>query len=394
MENQHAKSQQPQKAPATAKRRYSLRRKLLLFMVTLMIALIACEGAVRMRAWLRYGVTGTGVADGALMVDQELQQNVPRPGYTNKASKVSLSINSLGFRGEEFAKKKPPGAVRIACVGGSTTFCGEASDEGAWPAQLQKLLQAKYPDVSIEVINAGVPGYRITESRRSLDRRVLPLKPDLVIYYEAQNDIAIDTRALARREGLIAQDDEYQSSFVKSLSSYSMLFDLVHKNAKILFAARDSSAGRLDSVPDDLPKRFIGELAEMSDSLAARKIPLVLSSFIVKYRRDQSRETQIANADVAFYYTPWITIDGLFDAIETYNAAIAELSRAKKIPFVDDRDAVTPDAKHFADFIHFTDAGCTQMAERFFRFFDTSNILNPIVDRAKAAGSAKAAAQN
>jgi hypothetical protein len=91
---------------------------------------------------------------------------------------------------------------------------------------------------------------------------------------------------------------------------------------------------------------------------------------------------------------PRMTIDGLFDAMETYNAAIAGLGRAKNIPFVDDRDIVTPDAKHFADCVHFTDAGCAQMAERFFRFFDKSNILDPIVDRAKAAGAAKAVVQN
>ena len=48
------------------------------------------------------------------------------------------------------------------------------------------------------MINAGVPGYVVTESLKNLEHRVLPLEPDLVIYYEANNDMAIDTRALAR----------------------------------------------------------------------------------------------------------------------------------------------------------------------------------------------------
>lgn len=371
-------------APASAsKRRYSLRRKLLVSATALIVALVVCEGAIRVRAWLRYGETGIGVADGALVYDEQLKQRVPRPGYTNKAQKVSLSVNSLGFRGAEFAKKKPPGAVRIACVGASTTFCTEASDEGTWPAQLQKMLQEKYPGVTIEVINAGVPGYVITESHRNLEYRVLPLEPDLVIYYEAQNDIAIDTRDLARREGLIAEDEGFQSGFVKTLSRYSLLFDLVHKNTKILFGARESSAGRLDAVPDELPNRFVGELAALNETLASRKIPLVLSCFVVKYRRDQDRETQIANADIAFYYMPWMAIDGMFDAMDTYNAAILELGRSKNLPVVDDRDAVPPDAEQFADCVHFTDAGCKRMAVRFFRFFDTSKLLDPIVERAR-----------
>jgi hypothetical protein len=372
--------------PASAnKRRYSLRRKLLLSATALVVALVVCEAAIRVRAWLRYGETGTGIADGALVYDEQLKQRVPRPGYTNKAQKVSLSINSLGFRGAEFAKKKPPRTVRIACVGASTTFCTEASDEGTWTAQLQKMLQVKYPGVSIEVINAGVPGYVITDSRRNLEHRVLPLDPDLVIYYEAANDVAIDTRNLARREGLIAPGEGFSSGLVNTLSRYSLLFDLARKNAKILFGARDSSAGRLDSVPDDLPKRFVDELAALNETLASREIPLVLSCFVVKYRRDQDRQTQIANADIAFYYMPWMTIDGLFDAMETYNASILELGRSKDVPVVDDRDAVPPDAEHFADCVHFTDAGCKRMAERFFRFFDTSKLLDPIVNRAKVS---------
>jgi lysophospholipase L1-like esterase len=334
---------------------------------------------------MRYGDIGTSVAEGPLVLDEHLQQKVPRPGYVNKASKVSLSVNSLGFRGAEFAKAKPPGAVRIACIGASTTFCTEASDDGAWPAQLQKRLQAMYPGVVIEVVNAGVPGYVITESRKNLEHRVLALEPDLVIYYEAQNDIAIDTRDLARREGLIADDEGFQSGFVRTASQYSLLFDLVHKNAKILFGARDSSAGRMSDVPDDLPNRFISHLAAMHDTLAARNIPLVLSTFVVKYRRDQDRETQIANADIAFYYMPWMTIDGLFDAMETYNAAIINLGRAKGLHVVDNRDIVTPDAQHFADCVHFTNAGCTQMAERFARSFEDSKILEPIVERATTA---------
>ena len=64
-------------------------------------------------------------------------------------------------------------------------------------------------------------------------------------------------------------------------------------------------------MPPDLPRHFIGLVDQMRQDLAARDVPLVLSTFIVKFRRNQPREMQIANADVEFYYMPWMSIDDL-----------------------------------------------------------------------------------
>jgi hypothetical protein len=47
----------------------------------------------------------------------------------------------------------------------------------------------------------------------------------------------------------------------------------------------------------------------------------------VKFRPNQPREVQIANADVEFYYMPWMSIDGMFDAMDTYNQAILDYAR-------------------------------------------------------------------
>jgi hypothetical protein len=106
----------------------------------------------------------------------------------------------------------------------------------------------------------------------------------------------------------------------------------------------------------------------MRQELSARNIPLVLSTFIVKYRRDQDRATQIANADVAFYYMPWMSIDGMLDAMDTYNRAILEYGRRTGVPVVDDREIIPPNTAHFTDCMHLSDSGNEVMAERFARF--------------------------
>ncbi len=104
---------------------------------------------------------------------------VPTPGYP--------SHNSLGFRGPEVELEKPPGRLRIACLGASTTYGHELAWNDAWPAQLERLLRAE--GVDAEVINGGVPGWISLEMRVSLEVSVLPLRPDVVVVYEGRNEL-------------------------------------------------------------------------------------------------------------------------------------------------------------------------------------------------------------
>jgi len=303
---------------------------------------------------------------------------VPRPGYEVQGANIHIKINSLGFRGDEFTASKPAGTFRIVCLGASTTFSAEASSNAAiWTHQLQAKLRAAYPGRQIEVINAAVGGYVADDNLKNLRHRVLPLNPDLVIYYEANNEIVRDTRELAIKEGLIDADGSRQPAWATALSKLSLMFDLAYKNLAILARSREGGERRFDRVPADLPVRFVGVLDNMRQELAARNIPLVLSTFIVKYRRDQDRATQIANADVAFYYMPWMSIDGLLDAMDTYNQAIVDYGKRTGVPVVDDRTAIPPDAAHFTDCMHLADKGNEAMAERFYRFIHASRLLPP-----------------
>jgi hypothetical protein len=98
----------------------------------------------------------------------------------------TVSINSLGYRDREFTVKKPPGIVRIACIGGSTTVQGFSNEE-TYPALLEKLLRARFGP-HVQVLNLGVSH---VNSRYWLERtmQLLELEPDVVVQYEGVNDI-------------------------------------------------------------------------------------------------------------------------------------------------------------------------------------------------------------
>jgi len=110
---------------------------------------------------------------------------IPTPDYHRGKNRH----NSLGYRGGEFSRHKPPGEFRIACIGGSTTYTRDVEDYRlSYPALLEKELRERgYPRV--RVINAGVDGYGSWESLINFQFRILDLDPDLIIVYHAVNDI-------------------------------------------------------------------------------------------------------------------------------------------------------------------------------------------------------------
>ena len=117
----------------------------------------------------------------------------PKPGYRRSADPGSPGARTfehgpLGFRAPEVTRAKPQGARRIACVGGSSTYgTGPSTDAATWPARLGAIL-AEGPAGAVEVLNAGVPAWTSFECLTGLAFRVLPMQPDVVLFYLSTND--------------------------------------------------------------------------------------------------------------------------------------------------------------------------------------------------------------
>jgi len=345
------------------------------------------EVGLRVRAKILYGQQMPIISE-VFYVDPATGLRVPRPGYHLKGNRIEISINSLGFRGAEFTREKPPGTVRIACIGASTTMSEEASsDSTTWPARLEQYLRDSYPNQRIEVVNAGVPGYVLKTTLKSLELRVLPLDPDIVVFYEANNDMAEDTKRLAVAQGLITKGTGGHSHWLTVAARKSMLIDYCYKNFYIVTrGGLQAKPKHLQSLPPDLPKRYVGLLAQMNDLLKARNVDLVLSTYLVKYRREQPREEQIRNADVAFFFMPWMTVDLLLDGMDLYNAAIVDFARSNDVSVVTDRTSIPGESEYFVDCMHFTDRGHQMMAERVFKHFMAEGLVDSVLARRRAAG--------
>lgn len=104
---------------------------------------------------------------------------------------IDHRINALGARGDEVATLKPANVVRIAALGGSTTFSVTNREEDSWPRLLAKRLAATQTGATrYEVLNFGTPKAASPYTLVLLATRVIALKPDVVIVYDGINDVS------------------------------------------------------------------------------------------------------------------------------------------------------------------------------------------------------------
>ena len=105
-----------------------------------------------------------------------------------------MRINRHGFRGSDMPIQKPAETHRIMVIGGSTTFDTQvSSDERTWPARLQYWLNHRDRGFPVEIVNAGVPGYRVIDHLIRLQTDLYRFQPDLIILYVGHNDISCAT---------------------------------------------------------------------------------------------------------------------------------------------------------------------------------------------------------
>lgn len=129
--------------------------------------------------------------DRARIVPHPYLAYAPKPNFeTLPAAKRKITHNSLGFRGPEITLEKPPGVLRVVCLGGSSTYGhGPSSNETTWPARLEAHLSEALPGRTIQVINGGCQGWSSFELLGNLAYRAIEFEPDLVIVYETINDM-------------------------------------------------------------------------------------------------------------------------------------------------------------------------------------------------------------
>jgi lysophospholipase L1-like esterase len=112
---------------------------------------------------------------------------VMRPGIDTVVRGVRVQVNALGLRGPEAAPVPAPGVHRVLALGDSATFGEYLPADEAFPALLQRELEARTGE-RFEVLNAGVEGYNSEAELAFLQTRGLALRPETVVVGLNLND--------------------------------------------------------------------------------------------------------------------------------------------------------------------------------------------------------------
>jgi lysophospholipase L1-like esterase len=331
------------------------KHRLLVALAGLAIALLLIEGLVRLRQWRRYGTTLTTYYRFA--EDPASGLRIPEPGQRTGP----IEVDSRGFRGPEIEVPKPAGRVRLAFVGGSTTFCAEASSFATtWPELVLAGLRETWPAADLDAVNGGGGGFTTRESLRSLEVRIAPLAPDVIVIYHATNDLVHDTRAAALEQGLYRREEGAESA----LGQYWLTWYLVEKNLRSLAGERRGAAQRMALDTGALERTFRADLLALVERARALAPVVALVTFSTKIRADQSPEVRAHNATSARFYMPFLDDQALLEGYAACNRVIRAVAAETGVLLVEGEDTIPGDDEHFADTVHLRDPGLRLQADR------------------------------
>lgn len=349
---------------------------MLYVILVLLTALATLEVGVRVLNRIRLGRwvasdPEAAAANSRLYVGHAWLGQIPLPGAQVVAGGRRININSFGYRGREFSLTKPPGVLRIACIGGSTTFDVKVSDdEHAWPARLETLLRERGGPANVEVINAGTNGYALPLTIIDLALRTLDVQPDWVLCYPGVNDLAYSDRsshqAGCSHEAIVLPGPT--PPFWKAVLPYSELYNEIDSRIRYARQVRWGNwAGapieRHDEMPPAALAAFERNLTTLAGICRAHGARLVLTTVRTAYSPDQPPKVQqrLAKGDLMDH--PHLSLAGHYSGYREINRLIRAAAERHGLLLLDQSAELPSGEEHFADSVHFSDEGAARFAE-------------------------------
>ena len=345
-----------------------------------------------------------------------------RPPYRflpDTTTPIRLVTNQYGFRGPPVPFARQPRTVRIAFIGASTTV-GSHFHPYSYPEFVGNWLNmwaaAGKRDIKFEVLNAGRESITSSDNVAIVRDEVLPLQPDLVVYYEGANQFDLHTMAtgLPAKSGASGEACPAQpatngpgaSAASGSWLSALRLDSALVRRVMALFAAPSLTRGEGEPAKPDYKLAWPKGLDEQDPDIARTDLPINLSTILHDLDSIRTASESVgAELTLASFY--WLVKDGMvldpirhraiFDYLNQgyapfryrdlermaafENRVFAKYARANKLDFIDVARLTPFDPDLFLDAIHTTYAGERLRAWVFLQG------LVPIVERHLKSGA-------
>jgi hypothetical protein len=308
----------------------------------------------------------------------------PRPLYRfvpNATTPLGLVTNSLGWRGPPVTFEKPAKTIRIVFVGASTTVNSHhypfsyPEFVGHW---LNLWAAERKLDVRFESLNAGREGLTSTDIAAVIRKEVIPLAPDLVVYYEGANQFLLSGMLKGERGTAPAEPpNPSEGSLAHALRDAAHRSALARRLQVAVGLVRHPGGGELPKPHHQL--EWPAGLSETDPDITRTDLPVNLSTIVTDLEKSRTA-LEAAGSELAVSSFKWIVHDGLvLDPVRnqvlwqhlnlakwpfTYrdlarlasfqNRVLSRYAAAHSLPFIDvagqmpDAPALGTDAIHFS----------------------------------------------
>ena len=313
--------------------------------------------------------------EGRLRVDQRLPGPPVEYRYGGEGGRrvdpctgrtIVMTEHRKGFRGAAWPLKKPAGTLRILVLGGSTTYGVNNPDDATWPVFLEKECRKK-TGKPVEVLNAGVPGWSLSQLLPFFSEIGSQYQPDLLIYYEgynAANPFTFKDAHQVMAAWVRGEHPSFPQRLARRLYRSSMFFTyLVERTAfhRIKPQKLDSLLGRYEQ-----------ELRELAQAARSRGVEPVFVLHVTRLpERPELRQIDLGDLKQAEGFVGNENLSGNFQAAEKQDKILSyrtqlfvEATRrvgvSAGVRVIDPRPEFLAEQgtrKIFCDEIHLTDEG-------------------------------------
>lgn len=204
--------------------------------------------------------------------------------HDDEGARYAVHIGAHGARLPDHAALKAPGALRVLCVGGSTTYGANVDDAQTMPARLEAELTRRLRR-PVEVWNYGTSGYTLAQAAWLARERAEILRADAIVvqmYNRGRRPFLQPPRgeAFDVASAFAADPGLWEENFPAALSAPLSWSEARHQRAlrwsalyRVLAALKRLRAGKDISVPGDALSR--AEAGRLRAWASARGVTLL-----------------------------------------------------------------------------------------------------------------------
>jgi len=266
----------------------------------------------------------------------------------------------------EFGAEKDSTTFRVLCIGGSTTRNVRLDTMDRYPSVLHQILNKKFPNKKVEVLNAGMDWYTSKHTNINYALYARDFQPDVVVVMHGINDLyrSFSPKSLAVGEYKSDYTHFYGPSIggAKPPTFESKINYIVRKFWFTPTFDPSSFDISVFKSLEDFPK-YMSNAVELLQNDGAE---VILVSQPYFYKSDMSA----AEEKLLWMDRGMCILDGKYPDAETmalamdaYNMKTAAVAKKYKTTFVHGEPALPKDLDHFVDDVHYTPLGAKKLAE-------------------------------